>query len=251
MTTSIETRWGLCMLGQRSPEKMGSYPPTGLGLRDVCRWYTQSCSNFAARLLEEKMADENSDTELIRRANSGDKAAFGELLALETDPLKTFCRNRLGSFNAMAREKTDEITQSAIKSTIKNWRQGQFTLRSRAELGAFLQRVVAFKLGTMKRKEVRRKEIHAPAAIEGAEAQTTSTESAEHRKVVVNRVIQELDPLERDIVTLFYYDGCDLQDIPSRLFPKYEKKVSRHKIDRTREKFQRRLERADSAFRPR
>ncbi len=76
------------------------------------------------------MADENSDTELIRRANSGDKAAFGELLALETDPLKTFCRNRLGSFNAMAQERTDE-TAECHQSTVRNWRQGQFTLRSR------------------------------------------------------------------------------------------------------------------------
>jgi DNA-directed RNA polymerase specialized sigma24 family protein len=196
------------------------------------------------------MADEKPVTELRRRANRRDKAAFNELLAGERDGLKKYCLHRLGPYGAMLAEKASEITQSALRITAKKWSDGEFTIRSREELSAFLKKIASAKVASLCRDEKRRREIKAPATMEQVEAQTTSSESADHRKVVVNRVIQGLeDPLERDIAALLC-EGYQYKDIPSRLSPKHGK-VTPYKVKLTREKLERRLKRADSTFRSR
>jgi len=189
--------------------------------------------------------------ELIRRAHGGDKAALNELLTSERNRVRNFCRRRLGTFGGMLPEKASEIAQSVLAIAAKRCEQGKLAqMGSRYDLRAYINGIATKKVASLCRKERRRREIKAPAAVEGAKAQTTSSESAAHRNAVVNRVIQQLeDPLEQDIAVLIS-DGCQFKDIPSRLRPKHGN-VSRHKIDRTREKLKRRLEREDSTLRSR
>lgn len=144
------------------------------------------------------MTASSRDSELLRRARRGDADAFIRL----TEPLRPHVYGVLATM--VGRQAAEDLTQEALLRAFRAI--GRF--RGDAALRTWLTRI-AVNLAIRYRRGVRTHE-----SLDDAEASlpaVSSPDTALH--VAVREAVQGLTPKLRAAVTLFYFEGLELNDV--------------------------------------
>lgn len=147
---------------------------------------------------------------LARRAESGDRGAFDEILQACQGQLETWIKLRLGERLRRSVEPAD-IFQETMLRALRS--AESFRWRGQRALANWLARIAENAI----QEQVRRARRQAHAAIEEGPAETPVSPSHEQRRGErferLQRALDALDPVSRRVVELSRLEGRSLADI--------------------------------------
>jgi RNA polymerase sigma-70 factor (ECF subfamily) len=153
--------------------------------------------------------DPNSDESLMQRTHKGDEEAFTRLYHRHRDPTFRFAYRMLGSA-----EQAEDITQDCFLSLMRN--PGRFNPR-RGSLRTYLYAAAR----NLALKRFRRSEVEITGGIsEGIIASSVPEEPlreilAMELSGAVRKALDQISPLQREVVVLFEYEEQSLAEIAS------------------------------------
>lgn len=160
------------------------------------------------------------EADLVARARTGDADAFRELVERHQDRAYALAQRVLRSS-----EDALDVTQEAF---VKAW-QGLPGFRGEARFGTWLHSIVVRR--ALDRADSLRRRARREQPLEALDSLPSGTGSVERGDALGARrlamLIERLSPAQRASVTLFYRDGCSVEDV-ARMLGMNENTVKTH-----------------------